>query len=59
LIETSERTNGFSRPNLLAMAPVRRLTLTLLLALCVAALGCGGSRERGKNQDHDRPTTKR
>jgi hypothetical protein len=38
---------------------VRRLLLTLLLALSVSALGCGGSRERGKNSDLDRPTTSR
>lgn len=38
---------------------VRRLLLALLLVLSLAALGCGGSRDRGKNADNDRPTTKR
>jgi hypothetical protein len=37
----------------------RLLLLALLLALTAAALGCGGSRERGKNSDLDRPTTSR
>ncbi|WP_261360903.1 hypothetical protein [Gemmata massiliana] len=35
----------------------RSLLFGLLLALCVGAIGCGGSRERGKNNDNDRPTT--
>jgi hypothetical protein len=35
----------------------RTLVLALLLAACLTA-GCGAGRERGKNQDYDRPTTK-
>jgi hypothetical protein len=38
---------------------VRRILLALLLALSAATVGCGSSRERGKNADLDRPTTKR
>jgi len=30
-------------------------TRLLLLALLLGALGCGGTRDRGKNQDFDRP----
>jgi hypothetical protein len=37
---------------------VRRLLLVLLLVLSVATLGCGGA-QRGKNNDLDRPTTKK
>jgi hypothetical protein len=38
---------------------VRRLLLfVLLFVTSTAALGCGNSRERGKNKDYDRPTTK-
>jgi hypothetical protein len=33
----------------------RLLILSLLLLLSATALGCGGSRERGKNSDLDRP----
>jgi len=39
---------------------VRRiLILGLLFALSLAAAGCGGSRERGKNADYDRPSTQK
>ena len=41
-----------------AGAVVRRtFILALLFALGMATLGCGSSRERGKNNDNDRPTT--
>ncbi len=26
-----------------------------ILVLCAASVGCGGSKDRGKNLDHDRP----
>jgi hypothetical protein len=38
---------------------VRRTLLALLFVLSLAALGCGGARDRGKNADNDRPSTKK
>ncbi|WP_261363105.1 hypothetical protein [Gemmata palustris] len=35
----------------------RAFIFGLLFALSLAATGCGGSRERNKNSDYDRPTT--
>lgn len=35
----------------------RTFVLALLLVLSFGVLGCGGGRERGKNNDFDRPTT--
>jgi hypothetical protein len=37
----------------------RLLILTLLAVLGTATLGCGGTRDRGKNSDFDRPTTEK
>lgn len=34
---------------------MRRLLLVCLVVVCAAATGCGGARERGKNNDYDRP----
>lgn len=35
---------------------VRRIHLTwVLILLCGLVAGCGGSRDKGKNQDYDRP----
>lgn len=34
---------------------MRRIRFCLLGLLVVAAVGCGGTRDRGKNQDLDRP----
>jgi hypothetical protein len=33
----------------------RNFTLGLLLALALAATGCTGGRDKGKNSDFDRP----
>jgi hypothetical protein len=33
----------------------RLLLLAFLLPLLLATIGCGGSRDRGKHQDFDRP----
>jgi hypothetical protein len=35
---------------------VRQTLLTcVLVVLCGLATGCGGARDKGKNQDYDRP----
>jgi hypothetical protein len=34
---------------------VKRFLFLALLLVAIAALGCGGGRDRGKHQDFDRP----
>jgi hypothetical protein len=35
--------------------PIRVWAVAAVLLLCGLAAGCGGAKERGKNQDYDRP----
>lgn len=38
---------------------MRRFLLALLFVLSLTTVGCGGARDRGKNADNDRPSTKK
>lgn len=37
------------------MKPIRLSLAFVVLFACTLLVGCGGSRDRGKNQDFDRP----
>lgn len=37
------------------MARIRFRMVVLVAVLCGFAAGCGGSRDKGKNMDYDRP----
>jgi hypothetical protein len=37
------------------VARIRFRVVILVVLLCAFAAGCGGSRDKGKNMDYDRP----
>ena len=42
-------------PGATSMNSIRTSSLLVILLACTLLVGCGGSRDKGKNQDFDRP----